>query len=108
MRYLVSSPRKGDDAGGEQDLQIDGVVGRHLDFAIDLFDEVDHGARAMRMTGQEFGFRLDAAREFVELGVGAVHPAICGAAIGVAAVGGTMGCIVLVERAVEFVVGSAS
>jgi hypothetical protein len=33
-----------------------------------------------------------------------MHPAIDGAAIGVAAVGGTMSCIMLVERAVEFVV----
>src|SRR5580692_10828402 len=68
--------RQTNDPDGENDLQVEIVMGRELDLAIDAFDEIDDGARGMRMTGQEFRLGLDAVGQLVELGVGAVVGAI--------------------------------
>jgi hypothetical protein len=54
-------------------------------------------ARAEGVTGEELGLRLDAAGQFVELGVGAVHCAQ-------PAIGSAVGGIMLLEVAVEFIV----
>ena len=64
--------RQADDADGEDDLQIEIVVGGELDLVIDLLDEIDDDAGSVRMAGEEFRLGLDAVGQLVELGIGAV------------------------------------
>src|SRR5215472_5664994 len=45
--------RETDDPERKHDLEIDRVVGRKLDLAVELLDEVDDCARRMRMLGEK-------------------------------------------------------
>ena len=87
-----------DNPDGEDNLQINAVVGRALDFVVEHFDEIDDRACRMRMLRKKFGFRLDAVCQFIEFGIGAVHEAIGTTMHGIVRI------VVFAERSVELVV----
>jgi hypothetical protein len=95
-----ADPKHGqpDDADRKNDLQIDIVVGRTLDFVIERLYEVDDRAHGMGVAGKVFGLRLDTVCQLVELGIGAVRSVVRRPMHRI------VGVMALLERIVEFVV----